>query len=66
MKVQIINHRGEDTTLEASSGIKVFDGQGNIFILRTNKFGELEINGSDGSLSIEPKYSNEIVIKQNT
>lgn len=64
MKVQIINHRCEDAEMEVRNGIRIFDGSGNAFILRLNKFGELEINGADGSLCIIPQCANEIIIKQ--
>ena len=64
MKVQIINHRCDDTEMEVSNGIRVFDGSGNVFILSLNKFGELEVNGVDGSLCVMPQCANEIIIKQ--
>lgn len=64
MKVQIINHRCEDAEMEVRNGIRIFDGSGNAFILNLNKFGELEINGVDGSLCIIPQCANEIIIKQ--
>lgn len=64
MKIRIIDHRVEQPeTIEAKSGVEVYDGKGNIYLIRLNKFGELEINGTDGSLIIEPYMSNEIIIK---
>ena len=64
MKVQIINYRCDDTEMEVSNGISVFDGSGNVFILSLNKFGELEIIGADGNLCVMPQCTNEIIIKQ--
>ena len=64
MKVQIINHRCADAEMEVNNGIRVFDGSGNSFVLSLNKFGELEVNGVDGSICVMPQYANEIIIKQ--
>lgn len=64
MKAKIINHRSGDIEIEANNGIKVFDGSGNEFIVTLNEFGELEVNGVDGSLCVMPRYGNEVIIKQ--
>ena len=45
MKVHIINHRCGDDEIEVKNGIRVFDWDGNEFIINLNNFGELEING---------------------
>lgn len=64
MKIQIINHRCDDTEMEIRNGIRIFDGSGNAFVVNLNKFGELEINGVDGRLCVVPQCSNEIIINQ--
>lgn len=64
MKIQIINHQGDDDIIEARNGIKICDGDSHEFIISLNKFGELEINGLDGRIHVIPQYSNEIILKQ--
>ena len=64
MKAQIINHHSGDIEIETNSGIRVFDGSGNAFIITLNKLGELEVNGVDGSLCVIPQYANEIIVRQ--
>lgn len=64
MKIQIINHRCADAEMEVSNGVRVFDGNGNAYVLSLNKFGELEINGVDGCICVMPQCANEIIIKQ--
>lgn len=64
MKVSVINHRYGDDEIEVKNGIRVFDGDGNEFIVNLNNFGELEINGLNESLCIIPQYGNQIVIKK--
>lgn len=64
MKIQIINHQGDDDIVEARNGIRIYDGDSREFIISLNKFGELEINGSDGRIHVIPQCSNEIILKQ--
>ena len=64
MKVHIINHRCGDDEIEVKNGIRVFDWDGNEFIINLNNFGELEINGLNEGLCIIPQYGNRIVIKK--
>ena len=45
--------------------IEVTDSDGNRYEIRPDKFGGIEVMASDGSISIEPKVSNHIVIKTN-
>lgn len=63
MKIYIINHRCNDDEIEAKNGIRVFDREGNVFIINLNNLGELEINGLTEGLCIIPQYGNQIVIK---
>lgn len=64
MKVYIINHHCGDDEIEVKNGIRVFDGDGNEFIVNLNNLGELEINGLTEGLCIMPQYGNQIVIKK--
>lgn len=64
MKVSVINHRYGDDEIEVKNGIRVFDGDGNEFIVNLNNLGELEINGLNEGLCIIPQYGNQIVIKK--
>lgn len=64
MKVSVINHRYGDDEIEVKNGIRVFDGDGNEFIVNLNNFWELEINGLNEGLCIIPQYGNQIVIKK--
>lgn len=50
--------------IEAKNGIRVFDREGNAFIINLNNLGELEINGLTEGLCIIPQYGNQIVIKK--
>ena len=61
MKVSVINHRCGDNEIEVKNGIRVFDGDGNEFIVNLNN---LEINGLNEGLCIIPQYGNQIVIKK--
>ena len=45
--------------------IEVTDSDGNRYKIRPDKFGGIEVMASDGSISIEPRVSNQIVIKTN-
>lgn len=45
--------------------IEITDGDGNRYEIRPDKFGGIEVIVSDGSISIEPRVSNQIVIKTN-
>lgn len=45
--------------------IEVTDSDGNWYEIRPAEFGGIEVIASDGSISIEPKVSNHIVIKTN-
>ena len=45
--------------------IEITDGDGNLYEIRPDKFGGIEVIASDGSISIEPRVSNQIVIKTN-
>lgn len=38
MKVSVINHRCGDNEIEVKNGIRVFDGDGNEFIVNLNNF----------------------------
>lgn len=64
MDIQIINHQGENNSIEAHSGIIIRDGEGHEFRIKINKFGELVVNGTDGKIFINPQYSNEIILVQ--
>lgn len=65
MKVSVINHRCGDNEIEVKNGIRVFDGDGNEFIVNLNNLGGgLEINGLNEGLCIIPQYGNQIVIKK--
>ena len=64
MKVSVIIHRYGDDEIEVKNGIRVFDGDGNEFIVNLNNLGELEINGLNEGLCIIPQYGNQIVIKK--
>lgn len=64
MKIYIINHRCNDDEIETKNGIRVFDREGNAFIINLNNLGELEINGLTEGLCIIPQYGNQIVIKK--
>ena len=39
MKVSVINHRCGDNEIEVKNGIRVFDGDGNEFIVNLNNLG---------------------------
>lgn len=64
IKAYIINHRCDDDEIEVKNGIRVFDREGNAFIINLNNLGELEINGLTEGLCIIPQYGNQIVIKK--
>ena len=64
MKIEKINNSKENDIIEGNR-FYVYDGEGCQYIISLNKFGELEIQASDGSVSILPRVSNEIVIKTN-
>ncbi len=62
MKLVIRDRRVGDKVVEANS-IYLYDGKDNQYRISLNKFGELEIQSTDGGLSVEPNVSNEITIK---
>ena len=62
MKLVISDRRVGDKVIEANS-IYLYDGEDNQYRISLNKFGELEIQSTDGGLSVEPNVSNEITIK---
>lgn len=45
--------------------IEMTDNEGNLYEIRPDKLGGIEVIASGGSISIEPKVSNHIVIKTN-
>lgn len=61
MKIEIVNYREGNSIIENES-IYIYDEEGHQYRICLNKFGEIEIQASDGSLSIEPHVSNEIVL----
>lgn len=63
MKIEIINHQTGNQEIEVSRGIYFYDSKGNQYRLFENKFGELEIQSTDGALVLRPVVSNEIIIK---
>lgn len=62
MKLVIRDRRVGDKVVEANS-IYLYDGKDNQYRISLNKFGELEIQSTDGGLIVEPNVSNEITIK---
>lgn len=46
-------------------GLTVVDGNDNEYLIQLNSFGELEITSFDGSILVNPQYSNQILIKTN-
>lgn len=63
MKIEIINHQTGNQEVEAPRGIYFYDSKGNQYRLFENKFGELEIQSTDGVLVFRPVVSNEVIIK---
>ena len=59
----IIKSNGKDISMDVRY-LYIYDKDNKQFRLLLNKFGELEIQGSDGRFSIEPRVSNEIILKQ--
>ena len=47
---------------EKHEPVYVYDGKGNRYSINTNGLGELVITASDGSMRIEPMYSNQIIL----
>ena len=43
--------------------IEITDNDDNRYEIRADRFGGIEIMASDGSVSIEPRVSNQVVIK---
>lgn len=62
MKIEIRNRTFGNNIVEANS-IYLYDGDDNQYRVSLNKFGELEVQSTDGSLIICPNVSNEIKIK---
>ena len=66
-KLRFRNDNDEWTELEISPHrrIEVTESDYNRYEIKPDKFGGIEIVASDGSVSIEPRVSNQIVIKTN-
>ena len=62
MKIELIDHQNGDKEIMYNS-IYVYDGENNQYRLRINDFGELEVQGSNGAIRIEPRNANEIILK---
>lgn len=66
-KLRFRNDNDEWTEIEIRPHrrIEVTDSDDNRYEIKPDKFGGIEIVASDGSVSIEPRVSNQIVIKTN-
>lgn len=64
MKYREFLSGGEDYEFNNSKyGLTIVDGNDNEYLIQLNSFGELEITSHDGKILINPRYSNQILIK---
>ena len=59
------NDKWTEIEIRPHGRIEVTDIDNNRYEIKPDKFGGIEILASDGSISIEPKVSNQIMIKTN-
>jgi predicted ATP-grasp superfamily ATP-dependent carboligase len=65
LKFKKVNRKEAEEFQFAPSGIIVKDSAGCQYRIYCDNLGRLVINASDGSISITPQVSNEILIKTN-
>lgn len=63
MKYKERDFKDDTEVKEIDYGIEIYDGKDNKYVINVNPFGEIEITLSIGNLIVNPRYSNQIIIK---
>ena len=63
LKFKNENNEWVEIEIKPNRRIEVTDNDDNRYEIRPDKFGGIEVMASDGSIAIEPRVSNQIVIK---
>lgn len=64
MKYKERDFKDHSEIKEVKYGLNIYDGKGNEYIISVNPLGEIEITANDGNLIVNPRYANQVIIKQ--
>lgn len=60
---EFLNISDEYIFNDARYGLTIVDGNNNEYLIQLNSFGQLEITSHGGNILVNPRYSNQILIK---
>lgn len=57
------NREWQEMEIPPNQRVEITDDDGNRYEIRTDKFGGIEILANDGSISVNPRMSNQIIVE---